>query len=96
MDTLIYIAVGVVVLFGLWRVCTADPTPPDDPWMLANRHKLAHHFSDKFDNTAYDATKQDAAAKKRTQRDAQLSAVRKRHTDPPAVPVIIALRQYEK
>ncbi len=93
MEILIYLVGGVALLVGLWRLFFVGPPQPDDPWMLAHRHELTHHFSQAFENTAYDETQQNAAAVKRVQRDAQLSTVRKRHTDPPAAPALVVFRR---
>ena len=75
------IGLGVaVVLCGIvwWR----ESTPPDDPWMLENSYRLAHHYSEGMGPGSVDHARQESAAAKRDVRDERLSAVRKHHTDP--------------
>jgi hypothetical protein len=84
LGVLVVFAVIVALIGVVWWL---ESAPPDDPWMLKNSHRLAHHYSKGMGPGSVDHALQESAAEKRDARDERLSAVRKQHTDPPRHPV---------
>lgn len=100
---LIYIS-GLLALFAVlvavvWWLAIAgqflgegDPVPPDDPWMLAHGHRLAHHYVEGMGPGSADHALQEAAIRKQDARDARLAAIHLEHTEPsPRIHLVSAM-----
>ena len=77
---IISVLVVLSICAAAWY-CADPPDAPDDPWMREFQdYELRHHYTH---GAAHDQAQQEAAERKRVQRDCDLGQIRLRHTQQP-------------